>query len=850
MNETLDKRKSSRDSSLGRSNEMTQARRRLRGGSAALGILILLLVTARASAGGGPDALDPLPRGVGPLVIAEQGAGRITLVSSDGSKTILVDDLVNPRGVALSPDGSLIAVTVAGSSEGKGRIVTVGVDRTSTIIAKGLSYPEGIAFVDDDTLVFTSTIDQTINLIGRDGSGLEVGATIAGQPVGVTLTQRRADRAVVVVPWQGPALRFDPATGDVSPITPPVSGAGHPRFHRRLGLCVPELLQDRVVCIPPDGGAQTVFPDIEDPVAIDITPDGRLVVVSGPEGLTVVDTRTGEHVAVLGPLRNAAGVQLLGGAGDDWVDIDSPEAATPTPGGVATTGAAPAPVPSPTATVPLEASGFPWPWLLFGLLVIMFSGAAVAGAGRALALAPRPPQDPGGSVDMVPPDPCDELRALAKQARADCGSSRAETERLESDASRAEAESKTAEERRGAAERELADASKEPGPGSWIEDDEGRITQRDLELKRAASKAAWDDYKAGAIGAGELEQTWREMGERAALERLREEDRRRREERRVAAEQEMEAARRGAAEAGGRADDARRAANEAAAGADRTCAEAERLEQELAECEKRASEEYARREQARRAAGERRTHELEEREAWLASQPPVELEERRVHAPQHDDSELKVCCDSGVWVGWGGSVAGHSLVSGVDTTHLEMVCAGNPDRWVSMTCQTLRLGPGLGGHGTAVLAMAFAVHAADLPWIMQNALNGLDFDAAVGFSLKGAVKGAGQGGKIADALAKLKDLAKSKAPAGALEPSAQATVGQAGVAVRALTKGPGGKALLKGAQAEGPTGAGLVVPAGALGASAQFGVWWGISTKVWVTDFRSCGCSPPGYSRR
>ena len=201
-----------------------------------------------------------------------------------------------------------------------------------------------------------------------------------------------------------------------------------------------------------------------------------------------------------------------------------------------------------------------------------------------------------------PPRECEELRQAAWQKEAEAAgaemvarTARQEADRLETEAARLEAEHK-----------KKAAEAKDPGPGdSYIEDAETgrRVTSRDLELKRAAMRAAWGKYKAGDLTAKELEETWDDLSDAEALEELRKKDR----EERAKKQKEADALKK-------KADTARTAAD--AVGAAATAAEATaRSAREAAQEARRRYEECMKkwREKCKKLAEERRRQEEERR---------------------------------------------------------------------------------------------------------------------------------------------------------------------------------------------------------------------------------------------
>ena len=134
-----------------------------------------------------------------------------------------------------------------------------------------------------------------------------------------------------------------------------------------------------------------------------------------------------------------------------------------------------------------------------------------------------------------PEDPCAETRKKLQEAERVAFEKAEMVERADFKAKEAQAEAERAREEldkaRSAhekAEKAVEEAERLPEEGSWIEShvmgERKRITEHDLRLGRDSSKQAWDDYKSGRIGAKELEERWKRLGEDDALKELRKRD--------------------------------------------------------------------------------------------------------------------------------------------------------------------------------------------------------------------------------------------------------------------------------------------------------------------------------------
>jgi sugar lactone lactonase YvrE len=99
-----------------------------------------------------PDGLAFSPSGV--LHVAEETAGRVSRVESEGSATPVLSGLAKPEGIAFDNAGNLYVVEdVQG-----GRLVKMATDGITTTLATGLDAPEGVVWgADDDTLYITES---------------------------------------------------------------------------------------------------------------------------------------------------------------------------------------------------------------------------------------------------------------------------------------------------------------------------------------------------------------------------------------------------------------------------------------------------------------------------------------------------------------------------------------------------------------------------------------------------------------------------------------------------------------------------------------------------------------------
>lgn len=755
-------------------------------------------------------------------------------------------------GTAVLTDPALGLVVAAG-----GRL---GIDQQGLgvkgVVADGLNNPATI-LVQTGVLV-VQTDDQSLVI---ETEGLQVAAILDGDLVSATATS-----AGVIACSSAGSVTLSPATGGPSTIIAAVSAPAEviplpPGEGRPGGGVLIVQDPDRVVSV--DAGS--AIPVTGDEFALALLPSagGDLTDPWTIEPRPDIDVRALRDV-----LDDPAAIAGMFAAASPTTD---PSPAAASTGGVAVTrpktpAAAATDVPAAQAA-PVDASGDTLLLLvvaiaiLFGLAGLFFIATAVLRrrdedpvAGTTTSGVRARPHHDAGSVDMVPADPCEDLRAAAERAEAAAAAAAdaaVTTAREQGSADDAAAAAKKSARRatadKAAADRELGFAGEPATEGSSATDDRGTITQRDLGLRRAASREAWDRYQSGAISAPQLEAQWEELGERGAIERLREADEQHREARLDAAMEtanaadEADAAARAAAErTAAEADAAAQAAHEAAAASESAANEASDARAAADECDGRMRQQYADAEAARRLGDAERREELARREA----EPPIILEEDFRPVGGGGGGEPKVCCPCGTWLVGGSQVAGTFGIWGTETTKIWAVCTCDASIYVEMTCTTTRWGLGLGGEANAVGGVLFAKHASEVPGGVKAALDGVNWDVSLGLSAAKAVKGATQGAELGQALATIRALAAArKAGLKDVVPLDLKQANAAAEVVRNLTRG--------GAKSAGKSGAkqgvqqtsgirGIIMP---VGAGLQVGVWQGRDTKVYVLDSSTCGCS-------
>jgi alkaline phosphatase len=111
-----------------------------------------------------PDGLALGPAGM--LYVAEETAGRISRVESDGSITPIISGLHQPEGITFDGTGNLYVVEDVPEppDTSKGRLLKISPDGITTTLATDLDAPEGVVWAVDGTLYVTeSNVQFTSN---------------------------------------------------------------------------------------------------------------------------------------------------------------------------------------------------------------------------------------------------------------------------------------------------------------------------------------------------------------------------------------------------------------------------------------------------------------------------------------------------------------------------------------------------------------------------------------------------------------------------------------------------------------------------------------------------------------
>jgi len=87
------------------------------------------------------------------LHVAEETAGQVSRIESDGSVTPVITGLANPEGIAFDNTGNLYVVE---DIQG-GRLVKMATDGITITLATGLDAPEGVVWASDGTLYITES---------------------------------------------------------------------------------------------------------------------------------------------------------------------------------------------------------------------------------------------------------------------------------------------------------------------------------------------------------------------------------------------------------------------------------------------------------------------------------------------------------------------------------------------------------------------------------------------------------------------------------------------------------------------------------------------------------------------
>jgi len=427
------------------------------------------------------------------VVVVDEGAGTVTYAIPDFGPIVIADGLINPRGLAMSPDGTVLVVVESGDAAGQGRLIGIQSNLDVSVLVAGLDFPEGVVFIDDATLIVSSVADQTLSKYVLGDSQVQPIMPLQSAPTGmVTLPVDPAGGfpPVAVSTWNGLGLILE--NGDVTPFTEPLAGGGHPAFSPDLGVCFPEFDQDWVSCWPVNGGQPQLLQGFDGPVAVAILPSG-LVAVSDSTGVHIVDPRDGAVLFTI-PFENPGAMVVPGDRERLWLPAmqtvatstttsstiasstttaakgtDTSTATTSTAAtGTESTGTAAAPTPSSTAAgQDGGGSSGAWWWLVALIPLILALALLARRRGRPNPGAPSgEPEPKPPTTDVATPstpetpgpsaaskDPCKELCDASQKAAA-------EAEKAEAAADAAEKAAADAGQHSTDATRRTADADK------------------------------------------------------------------------------------------------------------------------------------------------------------------------------------------------------------------------------------------------------------------------------------------------------------------------------------------------------------------------------------------------------
>jgi len=399
------------------------------------------------------------------VVVVDQTAGTVTYTIPDFGPVVIADGLVNPRGLAMSPDGTIIVVAESGDGPGQGRLVGIEPNLDITVLIDGLNFPEGVVFIDDTTLIVSSVPDQTLSEYVLGDTTMQPLITLQSPPTGMVALPTDPTGGIpplAVSTWNGLGLIFE--DGNITPFTEPLGGGGHPGFSPDIGVCFPEFDQNWVSCWPVGGGQPQLLEGFDQPVGVAILPSG-LLAVSDSTGVHIVDPRDGS-VLFTAPFENPAAMVVPGDRDRAWLPTLQPEQPTTT-SEATTTSAAPSPTTAPATAPPTTtiaspaaaepANGPATPvgssdggsssglWWLLAIIPAILALIAVAAKRRGPAAETPVTTESAPSPVTATSNPCDELCEAARIAEAE--------------AERAEAAADAADKAAAGAEQRAADGS-------------------------------------------------------------------------------------------------------------------------------------------------------------------------------------------------------------------------------------------------------------------------------------------------------------------------------------------------------------------------------------------------------
>lgn len=481
---------------------------------ALLASVVLGLVVAAGQVGAqGSTAVQP-----GEVVGAVQDTGEIVAIDEDGAVRTLVGGLNQPRAVQVLEDGSLVV-----AEAGANRIVGIGgrYGDSPTPIAD-YPFPAGLHQALDGSIYVTAFTEgkvSVVNLTSGVVTDLAVGLQTPGGLIvrnGAAYVAELNGQRVVSVDQAG---RVTPTAGG---FTAPLGVAGG----RGAALYVADFGANEVVRV--ENGERAVVASVPGPrgIASDpVVPRGdepyRLV-VSTETGVSSIDPDTGE-VVELASVPGVVGVTVVRGDPADAVSTTTVVGAGgtgDTSGGSSGGGGEQAgePTGSPAAVVVLAV-----------VILVTIGGFLYVQMRRAHAVdddedEERPERlDQGTLHEAFGPCVTQELEAERAQAALDAVLLQVEglRRRVEEGELEATAARQRLAEARAAREHALAEREAAVASGAVDASEVHPIHDAEQLLTTEEGRAALAAYRSGKLGPVELANRWAEVGEEAAIARVR-----------------------------------------------------------------------------------------------------------------------------------------------------------------------------------------------------------------------------------------------------------------------------------------------------------------------------------------
>ena len=226
-----------------------------------------------------PRRIVTTPEGV--LFVADWGAGAVLRIARDGRVTVVAEGLDEPAGLALDSAGNLYVSTNAGGMTNAGAIVRISPMGEQSVVASGLTGPTALAVDAMDHLYVASFSDETISVVGMDGTVMVVAENVPS-PAGMAFDE--TGTLFVVSSTEGTVSAVSPV-GELTVVARGLLVPSDATFDSHGHLIVAGYAAGELTYVDRKGGLRTYALVPKGTVAAAFDRDGNVLLANWDESL-------------------------------------------------------------------------------------------------------------------------------------------------------------------------------------------------------------------------------------------------------------------------------------------------------------------------------------------------------------------------------------------------------------------------------------------------------------------------------------------------------------------------------------------------------------------------------------